>query len=247
MRYDMGELLLDGPRRIVYDGHDLGEAFEIIDVETDMHPQVELITSDVPGVAGSHYFSRRVLPRNVTIRLAHKGRSRDKFQIFEEWRDYSSMLAKKEPRRLYLDEARYLNAILEGETPIDFVGDRGLVDVHFTAPDPYFHGETPRVHPIKAGRNRFLVTSLVETWPTITVTGAAGELTVSEEASGLIVTVPNAGGTTVIDTKRMKAFVDGAFAPVDMEVTDFWPLPGGAECRLTLSQGEGTVEYEELS
>lgn len=241
MYSNRGRLDLEGVHRVIFDGHDLTKTFEVLDVIPDGFPEVTDYSAELQE--GEHFFGRRIGARNVTVSLSLHTFTRDPLAVLREWRRVSPVLTKPDPRKLYLDEPMYLNAVLTGETTLGFLGDRALIEVAFKCHDPYFHGDWHEI-PIE-GETRFRVVSQCATWPVFEI-DATGDVIVSEEASGLRVVVPGAGGKHVrIVTSEMKAYANGAYAPVDMEQTDYFPFEPGIDHTLTLEGGTGAVSYEE--
>lgn len=248
MRYKLGQFDATGHEHIIYGDVDLCRTFEVLQISMDLLPGIETITAKIPGRAGSHYYGREIGDRIITLRTSMHAHSRDPLDIFREWRQESPAFWLNGTQKLWLDEEMYLNAMVTGETPLEFLGPRGVVDIQFTCHDPYFHGRTVEV-PLKAGENPFKVMSQCETYPTIEVEGASGSVVVTDAVSGHEIVVPNTDHCT-IDTENMKAYVDGRFAPLDMERTDFFSLiPGGPNdlAGVTLASGTGTLRYEELA
>lgn len=247
MRYDEGRLRATGHDHVIFDGVDLNDHFEIVAVSTSAYPAVEAVTATVPGMAGLHYYSRSVGAREVTLTLRAVADAPDPFDVIRRWRELSPLLAHDEPRRLYLDDEWYLNAMLTGETPIEFAGDRGSVEVAFTAFDPRFHGRTHEVE-LTAGDNTFFVVSHTDVWPVITVTGASPPLSVKNTATEDEVRIPTVGGLPVrILMEDMRCYSGSNYVPVDIQYTDFYSLPANQEATIRLSSGTGTLTYEELA
>lgn len=245
MRYKLGQLDATGHEHVTFGDTNLSSVFEVLSVTMDAIPSIEPATVRVPGRAGSHYYGREIGDRVLTIRLSLHAHSRDPLDVFREWRQVSPALWRQETQRLYLDEGMYLNAMVTGEFPLEFLGPRGVVDVQFTCYDPYFHGRDMEV-PLEAGDNEFMVVSQCETWPTIEVTGASGSVSVTDKGTGQKVVVPGTDHAT-IHMETMRATVDGAFKPVDMTQTDFFPLSPEEITTVSLASGEGVLRYQELA
>lgn len=245
MRYDEGSLRASGHDHIIYDGVDLNSYFEVTSFGLEALPPVEPITTQIPGKAGQHYYSRQVGARTITLRLMAKADSSDPLRVAERWRELSPLINKDEPRRLYLDSEMYVDALLTGETSIEFFGERGAVELTFSAFDPYFHGREHTVA-LKAGDNTFMVVSQCEVWPVVTVTGATAPLRVQNKTTADEVRVPAVGGLPIkIDMENMKAYSGSNYVPVDIEHTDFYSLPANELATIWLSSGSGTLTYEE--
>lgn len=246
-RFDEGRIRSSGHDHVIFDGVDLNDHFEIAAVATSAFPSVEPVTANVPGKAGVHYYSRNLGARVVTLTLTARADEDDPFDVIQRWRELSPLLAHDEPRRLYLDDEWYLNAMLTGETPIEFAGDRGRVEVELTAFDPRFHGRTHEVD-LAAGDNKFFVTSYTDVWPVITVRGARAPLRVQNKDTADEVRVPTVGSLPVeIRMEDMKCYSGSNYVPVDIQYTDFFTLPPNREATIWLESGTGTLTYEELA
>lgn len=246
MRLDSGRRRADGYEHVVFDGVDLNDYFEVVGVQAPAFPPVEPITTAIPGKAGEHYYSRRVGSREVTLRLMALADKSSPLSVIQRWRELTPLITHGEPKRLYLDDEMYLNAMLTGETPLEFLGKRGAVEVTFTAFDPYYHGQWHEL-PLEAGDNTFQVISQCETWPIIRVSGASAPLRVRDNATYNEVRVPATGSATIeIRMEEMKVFSGSNYVPVDIQYTDFFPLiPQEEDTTIWLSSGTGTLSYEE--
>lgn len=246
-RFDEGRIRSSGHDHVIFDGVDLNDHFEVAGVSTSALPSVEPVTANVPGKAGVHYYSRNLGARTVSLTLMARAGTDDPFDVIQRWRELSPLLAHDEPRRLYLDDEWYLDAMLTGETPIEFAGERGRVEVQLTAFDPRFHGRTHEIE-LKPGDNTFYVVSYSDVWPTITVTGAQSPLRVQNRTSADEVRVPAVGELPVqIRMEDMKCFSGSNYVPVDIQYTDFFSLPANQEATIWLSSGTGTLTYQELA
>lgn len=245
MRFDEGRFRANGRPHIVYDGVDLNDYFEISNFAASVLPNVEAVTTTIPNRAGAHYYGRRVGVREVTFRVTARADEPDPVSVIQTWRTLVPLIAKGEPRRLYLDDDMYLEAMLTGETPLEFIGERGAVDVTFTAFDPYFHGREHEI-PLVTGDNSFRVVSLAEVWPVIRVTGASAPLRVQNKTTYEEVRVPAVGSAEIeIRMEDGKVLSGGNYVPADIQHTDFWSLPSQEDATVWLSSGHGTLTYEE--
>lgn len=248
MRFDGGRMRAEGHEHVVFDGIDLNDHFEITGIQAPVFPAIEAITTKVPGRAGEHYYSASVGVRVVTMTLYARADSDDPFSVIRRWRELSPTLLRDEPRPLYLDDDWYLMAMLTGETPIEFTGERGRVEVEFTAFDPRYFGPVHEI-PLKAGANTFLVQSNIEVWPTIRVTGASSPLDVKNALTEDMVRIPAVGAYLPVEIRmeEMKTYSGSNYVPVDIQYTDFFSLPPFQEATIELSSGSGTLTYQELS
>lgn len=245
MYYDERRLRANGQDHVIYDGVDLNDYFEVTAFGFNVTPSISAVTATVPDKPGEHFYSRQIGVRKGTIRLTARADDEGPLNVIDKWLQLAPLISKDSPRPLYLDSDKYLNAMLVGETPIEFIGERGSVELSFTAFDPYFHGKE-HVIPLETGDNAFLVTSVCEVYPVIRVTGADSPLSVRYNETYDTVRIPTVGSAEIeINMDEMKCYSGGNFVPVDIEVTDFFTLPPGKEATVWLSSGTGTLTYEE--
>lgn len=239
MKFNYGRLGCTG---IKYDGVDLSDTFTVVDVSVPVLPSIEAVTQELAQRPGQYFASRRVGTREVRLKLALDAESRCPVDIFKAWRDVSEVFNKPEPRRLYLGEDKYINALFVGESEIEEQGYKGVCELSFVCFDPFFYGARHEV--ALSGTTEFKVMGGVPAFPIIEATGAAGSLTVTNTATGEFVTVPNVTASTkvVIDMAAQRATANGAYAPVDL-LSDFFQIEGRAGVRL--SGGSATLRYEE--
>lgn len=243
VRYNLGKYDAVGHEHITYGGVSLSSLFEILSIDLSALPAIDATTAKIPGRAGLHYYGREFGERTVTMRLSLHVDTSDSLDVFRAWRDAGPALWRETPQRLYLDEEMFLNAVVTGEFPIEFAGERGIVEVQFTCYDPYFHGRTVEI-PIKAGETQFMVSSQCEVFPEFDVEKASGSVVITDRTSGCEIVVPGTDRAHV-STEDMRATVDGQFKPLDMLRTDFFTLsPGTMQC-VALESGEGVLRYEE--
>lgn len=245
MKYDSGRYRGVGHAYIVYDGIDLNDFFEVVGIGAPVSPTIEPITTTIPGKAGQHYYGRRVGALNLTFRLYARANEADHASVIQRWRELKPLIVKPEPKRLYVDDEMYLMAMLTGDTELEFLDERGAVEVTFTAFDPTYHGRE-HVIELKEGKNSFWVVSLDEVWPVIRVTGAQAPLQVRDNTTYKEVRVPAVGSATIeIRMEDGKVFANSNYVPVDMQYTDFFSLPPNEDAEIYLSSGSGTLTYEE--
>lgn len=246
MRRDELGIRAAGLRHVIYDGVDLADWFEVTALDAPAFAPVTPVTSEVPGKAGVHYHSARTGSIEITLRLMARADRDDPADVLEMWRTLKPLLLKDEPKPLHLDSERYYLAMVTGDFPLEFIGARGAVDVTFTCFDPRLYG-AEHVVELEAGTNRLLVLSGDDTWPTIRIRDARGPLTVKDEDTARMVVVPGAGEAEVtIDMEGCKVSSGLGYLPVDVSLTDFFPLRAGSEAHINVSAGSGTLTYREV-
>lgn len=239
MKFNYGQFGCTG---IKYDGVDVSDVFAVVDVSVSVLPSIEAVTQELAQRPGQYFASRKVGAREVKLKLALDAESRCPVDIFKAWRDVSGVFNKPDPRRLYLSEDKYINALFVGESEIEDQGYKGVCELSFVCFDPFFYGTRHDV--ALSGTTAFKVMGGVGAFPVIEATGAAGALTVTNETTGEFVTVPNVSASTkvVIDMAAQRATANGEYAPVDL-LSDFFMIDGEASIRI--SGGSAKLSYEE--
>lgn len=233
-----------GATGLMYDGENLADMFQIVDVSIPMLPTIEAVTHDLAQRTGSYFASRKVGTREVRVKLRLDAETRDPMGIFQAWRDVSGIFNKSEPKRLQLNEELYCNALLVGDTSITNEAYYGVVELSFLCFDPFFYG---REHEVALSNNAtatFDVAGAVAAYPTLELTAAATSVTVTNVATGEFVTIPStqSGARIAIDMERQLSTIGGAYAPVNL-LSDYFPIEGAAQIRV--SGASGTLRYEE--
>ena len=230
---------------IIYDGVNLSDIFEVHDIQVPLLPSIEAVTQEMAQRPGAYFQSRKVATREITMKLGLNARSRCPLDIYHAWREQSGLLAKPEPRKLFLKEDRYIWAMLTGESGIENLGYRGVAELTFSCFDPFFYGRERTVD-LAAGSNQVQVRGGAAAYPVFTVSGVSGAFTLTNSGTGEMVRVAGLTQATVlrIDMTNYRCTVNGNYKPADISVTDFWPLEPGT-ATLQLSGGSGTMTYEE--
>lgn len=235
-----------GLQHVVFAGVDLSDYFEVMEVQAPAFGKITANTSEVPGKAGAHYHSKQEDSIEIVLRMMARADDENPASVIERWRGLKPLLIHDEPERLYFNSERYYKALVTGDFGLSFMGPRGAVDVTFTCFDPRLFGET-HTHALKAGENRFFVRSGSDVWPIIRISGAGRNLRVRNQATYDQVLVPDSGEAEVtIDMENCKVASGLGYLPVDLSVSDFFTLAANEEACISVSSGEGTVEYTEV-
>ena len=125
-----------GASGLVYDGQNLSDIFQIVDVSIPLLPTIEAVTHDLAQRPGSYFASRKIGTREIKVKLRLDAETRNPMGIFHAWREYSSIFNRSEPKRLYLNEDRFCNALLVGDTNIADEAYYGVVELTFMCFDP---------------------------------------------------------------------------------------------------------------
>ena len=238
MRLNYGRIGCTG---IVYDGVDLSDVFEVVDVQIPLLPTFEAVTQELAQRPGSYFASRKVGTREIAIKLRLNAESRCPLDIFQAWREYSKVFNKPEPRKLMLNEEKHCYALMVGDTPIEDEAYYGTVELAFVCFDPYFYGEEHSID--VSGAASFDVAGGAPAYPVIELTATDSIVTATNLITGDFVRISTASGAKlVIDMERQTVTEGGEYVPVDLE-SDFFALEG--ECSLGLSGATGTLRYRE--
>lgn len=226
---------------ISYDGVNLSDVFEVVDVHIPLLPTFEAVTQELAQRPGAYFASRKVGTREITMKLRLNAESRCPLDIFQAWREYSQVFNKPTPRKLMLNEEKYCYALMVGDTPIEDEAYYGTVELSFVCYDPYFYGEEHAV-PLTSSTS-FEIKGGVSCYPTLELTATGSSVTVTNQKTAEFVKVSTASGTKlVIDMERQIVTEGGEYVPVDLS-SDFFPLEGS--CSLKLTGATGTMKYRE--
>lgn len=241
MRLNYSRVGCDG---IIYDGVNLSDTFQVYDISIPLLPTFEAVTQELAQRPGSYFTARKIGTREITMKLRLNAGSRNPTDIFQAWREVSSVFDKPEPRKLQLGEDRWCNAMMTGESEIDDVTYYGVVELTFVCFDPYFYGSTHTIALTDGATASFTVRGSVEAEPRLDLTATADSVLVTNISSGDFVKVPNtaAGAKIAIDMARQSATMGGEHAPVDL-TSDFFPISGAAQVKV--AGANGTLSYEE--
>jgi len=109
-------------------------------IKNPPHPPISLVTTDIPGRAGSYYFGQNLGERTITVPLTIAADSMADFPAKK--RALMSWLFYDEPKQLVLPDEpdKYYMAKVSGETDIDKLLHVGFGTITFVCPDPIAYG-----------------------------------------------------------------------------------------------------------
>lgn len=232
-------------QNVMYDGENLSYFFDITSIKVDAVPSITLNAIKIPGLAGEHYGSRELGSRTIKMTMSVKCKSRHPYKIYAAWRELMSKLLKDTPKPLYLDDDKYVNAIVTDISEIERIGQRGVAEVTFTASDPYFYGPT-KTHQLK-GVSSFTAMIQWPVWPIIKLSNCESPLMIVNMNTGDRVVIPDgisSSGKIVIDMADRRCSINGNFLPVSNELTNFFQIRPG-ENVISISSGVGELIYTE--
>lgn len=229
---------------IIYDGVNISDTFQVVDVSIPLLPTFEAVTHELAQRPGSYFAARNVGMREIKIKLRLDAESRDPMEIFKAWREVSAIFNKPTPRKLYLDESRYCNAMMVGESEITDEAYYGVVEFTFVCFDPYFYGEEHSIALSNGSTASFNIQGAVEAYPKLDLTASSTAITITNTVTAEYVRIPGtaSGSSVTVDMERQIATIGGEFAPVDL-ASDFFSIEGAASVRV--SGASGTLVYKE--
>lgn len=233
-----------GASGLVYDGQNLSDIFQIVDVSIPLLPTIEAVTHDLAQRPGSYFALRKVGTREIKVKLRLDAETRNPMGIFQAWREVSSIFNRTEPRPLHLDEDRFCNALLVGESQIENKAYYGLVELSFICFDPYFYGAEHALEIATGNTKTVNPQGNCASFPTIRATASGTTCTVRNNTTGEYVELRDmtSGTAFEIDMERQIATVGSAFRPVTL-LSDFFSIKPGDS--VYFSNMSGTVIWRD--
>lgn len=221
-----------GASGLIYDGHNLSDVFQIVDVSIPLLPTIEALTHNLAQRPGSYFTSRKIGTREIKVKLRLDAETRNPMGIFQAWREVSSIFNCDEPKRLYLNEDKFCNALLVGETQLEGEAYYGAVELSFLCFDPYFYGVEHALEISSGNVKDVNPLGNCDSFPTITATAKSTVCTVRNETTGEYVELRSmtSGTAFEIDMERQIATVGGAYKPVTL-LSDFFSIKQGDSIR----------------
>lgn len=236
--------------RVVFDGIDLSEMYQIAAVVTSA-PSVQTETQKVTGMDGVVVLGSTLSSVSIVVYLILNGRELSERK--EELRELFGMLDSTEEHRLYIssDNGRYYMAKLDGEQITTDKVRSSRVALRFMAASPYLHGETQRVTVPSGGEVTFKVGGTHVTYPRVygTVTRDASTQLWGLRLDGVdVMQVPMSvtQGTLEIDCEDMSATFNNATAMITPQSHWFELSAGTHRIENYLGSGSCTVEWETI-
>lgn len=233
-----------GASGLVYDGVNLTDTFQLVDISIPLLPTIEAVTHDLAQRPGSYFASRKVGTREIKVKLRLDAETRDPMGIFHAWREVSGIFNKPEPKKLYLNEEKYCHALLVGESQLTDEAYYGVVELTFVCFDPYFYGKEHEIALSNNAVSSFDVKGGVAAYPKLELTASTTSVTVTNMVTGEFVTIPStANGSSVkVDMERQLATIGNSYAPVYL-LSDFFNVEGSAQVKVV--GASGMLRYEE--
>lgn len=233
-----------GASGLIYDGHNISDTFQIVGVSVPLLPTIEAVTHDLAQRPGSYFASRKVGTREIKVKLRLDAETRNPMGIFQAWREVSGIFNCSEPKRLYLNEDKFCNALLVGETQLEDEAYYGVVELSFLCFDPYFYGME---HALEIATGNTKTVNLLGNCPSFPVVNATAKGTVCmvrNNTTGEYVELRNmtSGTAFIIDMERQIATVGGAYKPVTL-LSDFFSIAPGDS--IYFSNMAGTLNWRD--
>lgn len=231
---------------VIYDGVILSDFFDITELNVQPFPQMGAQTISIPGKKGLHFGESTMGVRTLSMKLSLRADTANDFGVFRKWRQFTDLLIKDEPKKLYIGDSQYINAMALSSSELERLGNRGVSTITFTAFDPYFYGDQHEIA-LRSGSNTVIIQGSCPVYPVITLTGCSGALNVQKTGTADRVVTNSISSTSakiVIDMERQRTTANGSYFPVNMQVTDYFELDPGSNT-VTVSSGSGTLSYQE--
>lgn len=232
-------------KSISYDGVYLTDVFTINNINIQRLPSASLTAQSVPNHVGTIFQSFDMAERTITLSLALPMTDRNMHRIEMQWNTVMSLLIKDEPKKLYIEDGWYINAIVTEISDVERQVTKSVREVTFTATDPWFYSNKRTVQ-LQSGSNSLYIANSYELYPLLTLTGCRPTLTIRHNTGDQIV-IPSGFSTTntiTVDMEHERCNVNSSYLPVTNELTDFFTLKPGNNT-ITLSSGSGTLTYQE--
>lgn len=229
---------------LIYDGVNIADVFQIVDVSFPLLPSITAATHDLAQRSGSYFASRQVGTRNINLKLRLNAESRDPMDIFKAWREVSEIFNKTEPKKLYLNEDKYCYALFVGESTIENIAYYGDVEFQFVCYDPFFYGEEYEKSITNNSLLTFTVKGDIEAYPEFELTATTTSVKISNEDTGEYVNIPNtkSGAKIYVNMEQQRSIINGVYAPVDL-ASDYFNISNTAKIKVT--GASGTLRYKE--
>lgn len=233
-----------GCKGIIYDGVSISDIFQIVDIKIPLLPSFSAVTHEMIQRPGAYFVARNIETREIVIKLRLDAESRDPTDIFKDWRKVADVFNKPTPRKLYLNDDKYCNAIFVGESSIVNEAYYGDVEFVFTCFDPYFYSNENTVEITSVGSLEIPVGGNVDTYPIFDLKASATAVTIANEVTGEYVKIPNTQSGAVLhaDMGQQRVTIGGEYAPVDL-LSDFFSIQDQAQIKVT--GATGTITYRE--
>ena len=233
-----------GASGLIYDGQNLSDIFQIVDISIPLLPTIEAVTHDLAQRPGAYFASRKVGTREIRLKLRLDAETRDPMGIFRAWREVSGIFNKTEPKKMHLGEDKYCYAMLVGESQLTDEAYYGVVELTFLCFDPYFYGKEHEIALSNNSTASFDVKGTVAAYPKLELTASTTSVTITNMVTGEFVTIPStANGSSVkVDMEKQLATIGNSYAPVYL-LSDFFNVEGAAQVKVV--GASGTLRYEE--
>lgn len=234
-----------GAKNVYYDNELINDIFIVDQIYLENFPGTSDITAQVPGQAGDSYLGTQLQARRGSMRLSVNTMERKYIDAYDAYKQLTDIFSLTEIKKL--DFGRFhVFAKISSFSDFEHIGIFMSSTLEFVCYDPFLYYRDIEI-PLIQGRNDFFNTSPYEVWPTFEFTGASTYFLLTNNDTGEFISIPSGvttSSTIRIDTKKARCTINGNYANVDLNVTDFFSLPPG-NCSLLVSGGSGTLKYTE--
>lgn len=233
-----------GATGLYYDGVDLTQTFQLVDIDISVLPTITAKTLDLAQRAGSYFVAREVGERLITVTLRLDANTRDPMAIYKEWRSVSSKLSKTEPKQLRFNETSYCYALLVGDTFIEDEAYYGDVELTFKCFDPYIYGAEHTENLSNNTAKSITVAGTEPAFPVLTLTASATSVTITNVTTGDYISIPDTsnGASIVVDMEKQLTKVGNVYAPIYLS-SRYFSIVGTQSVKV--AGASGTLVYRE--
>ena len=235
----------------VFDGVDLSQTFEVLDISA---PAIAPVTADLRqalGMDGAAYAGSTLGPMEIAVKVRVATQTIDQRDIQQALADAVAPLRTDGPKALSLAQGRSRMAILANDTALEFESYSAICELKFLCPDPVAYGEQVTKTVPSGGSLTFEVGGTYPTRPTIT---ASAVRNASALVWGLkldnsdfihVATGSGSARSVAIDCEKRTLKIAGAAALPTLD-SDWLELsPGTHTLSMDYGTGAATVKYHE--
>lgn len=227
--------------RLMFGGVNLSQWLEGISIERSIMPDVKINTITVPGRDGVILNGHTHDPLIITVTATLSAKTATDVATVRHALAGALLSDKDNPLKALVlpdDPTITYDAMINGSTTLSRDYGYPRVNLEFFVPSGYGYGaQVTQSVPFTT-----TVGGNVETWPTITVTGASSSyVTVTNSTTGEFIKCKGASNI-VIDTENESVTSNGTGVMFDL-ASDFFSLKPGTSQRITVTGGSATFAW----
>lgn len=235
----------------VFDGVDLSTVLDVASVEMPAMPKTSPDVRYASGRDGGLLAGNQLEPLEIKVKARLATDVTDPRDIQRKWAEVSALIRKDSPKPLMLSEGIYRNAVLIGETLLEFKTYSATAELVFLCPDPIAYGATRTVTIPSAGYVYFNVDGSYRAKPRITASAVRDSsslvwgIRLDEGDFIHIATGSSSARNVVVDCDARTCIVNSSVALPTLD-SDWMELePGTHKLRMDNGAGEATVTFVE--